>query len=196
MNPVLLKPQSEVGAQVIVLPGSKATIADLAALHAQGWDIDIAAHARRGGRVLEPDFAIFHGHAMARKCRWTRPAWHTASASCSPRRSACGRHRYRPPDRHHQQAWRQCLSRGRRARVGCRRRHALHCLAVTLTLPVCRGHAHRNCSHCAMPVFLGVWLVPYDGVFDLDVAFAPRTARRTSNTRQILAQTNAYLTHP
>ncbi|EME71736.1 cobyric acid synthase [Paramagnetospirillum caucaseum] len=39
-------------ADLIVLPGSKSTIADLAFLRAQGWDIDIAAHARRGGRVL------------------------------------------------------------------------------------------------------------------------------------------------
>jgi adenosylcobyric acid synthase len=37
---------------LIVLPGSKATIADLAALRGEGWDIDIAAHVRRGGRVL------------------------------------------------------------------------------------------------------------------------------------------------
>ncbi len=37
---------------LVVLPGSKATIADLAALRCQGWDIDILAHARRGGRVL------------------------------------------------------------------------------------------------------------------------------------------------
>ncbi|MDR6509188.1 adenosylcobyric acid synthase [Novosphingobium capsulatum] len=37
---------------LIVLPGSKATLADLAALRAQGWDIDILAHHRRGGRVL------------------------------------------------------------------------------------------------------------------------------------------------
>jgi adenosylcobyric acid synthase len=36
----------------IILPGSKATIADLAFLRAQGWDIDLAAHLRRGGRVL------------------------------------------------------------------------------------------------------------------------------------------------
>jgi len=36
----------------VVLPGSKATIADLAFLRAQGWDIDIAAHARRGGAVI------------------------------------------------------------------------------------------------------------------------------------------------
>ena len=37
---------------LVILPGSKATIADLAALRAHGWDIDIAAHARRGGQVL------------------------------------------------------------------------------------------------------------------------------------------------
>jgi adenosylcobyric acid synthase len=37
---------------LVILPGSKATIADLAALRAEGWDIDLAAHSRRGGRVL------------------------------------------------------------------------------------------------------------------------------------------------
>ncbi len=37
---------------LIVMPGSKATIADLAFYRAQGWDIDIKAHWRRGGRVL------------------------------------------------------------------------------------------------------------------------------------------------
>src|ERR1700733_7096693 len=39
-------------ADLVVLPGSKATIADLAALRAAGFDIDIAAHKRRGGMVL------------------------------------------------------------------------------------------------------------------------------------------------
>ncbi|HVZ01209.1 MAG TPA: cobyric acid synthase [Dongiaceae bacterium] len=39
-------------ADLVVLPGSKATIADLAALRANGWDIDLRAHLRRGGRVL------------------------------------------------------------------------------------------------------------------------------------------------
>ncbi len=39
-------------AGLIVLPGSKATIADLAALRAAGFHIDIAAHLRRGGTVL------------------------------------------------------------------------------------------------------------------------------------------------
>ena len=37
---------------LVILPGSKATIADLQALRAEGWDIDLAAHVRRGGRVL------------------------------------------------------------------------------------------------------------------------------------------------
>jgi adenosylcobyric acid synthase len=39
-------------ADLVLLTGSKATISDLAALRAEGWDIDIAAHIRRGGRVL------------------------------------------------------------------------------------------------------------------------------------------------
>jgi len=39
-------------ADLIILPGSKATIADLAFFRAQGWDVDLHAHIRRGGRVL------------------------------------------------------------------------------------------------------------------------------------------------
>ena len=39
-------------AYLVILPGSKSTIADLAHFRAQGWDIDIAAHIRRGGHVL------------------------------------------------------------------------------------------------------------------------------------------------
>jgi len=39
-------------ADLILLPGTKSTIGDLEYLRAQGWDIDILAHARRGGRVL------------------------------------------------------------------------------------------------------------------------------------------------
>jgi adenosylcobyric acid synthase len=39
-------------ADVILIPGSKSTIADLAFLRAQGWDVDILAHRRRGGRVV------------------------------------------------------------------------------------------------------------------------------------------------
>lgn len=37
---------------LVILPGSKATIPALAALRAAGFDIDIAAHVRRGGHVL------------------------------------------------------------------------------------------------------------------------------------------------
>jgi adenosylcobyric acid synthase len=37
---------------LVILPGSKATIADLAFMRAQGWDIDLKAHVRQGGRVL------------------------------------------------------------------------------------------------------------------------------------------------
>jgi adenosylcobyric acid synthase len=40
------------GADLMILPGSKATLADLAFLRAQGWDIDLLAHHRRGGQVL------------------------------------------------------------------------------------------------------------------------------------------------
>ena len=39
-------------ADLIILPGSKTTIADLADLRDQGWDIDIAAHLRRDRSVL------------------------------------------------------------------------------------------------------------------------------------------------
>lgn len=39
-------------ADVIILPGSKSTISGLNALRDAGFDIDIAAHARRGGMVL------------------------------------------------------------------------------------------------------------------------------------------------
>lgn len=37
---------------LVILPGSKSTRGDLAYLRAQGWDIDLAAHRRRGGRIL------------------------------------------------------------------------------------------------------------------------------------------------
>jgi len=39
-------------ADLLILPGSKATIADLEFFRAQGWHIDLQAHVRRGGRVL------------------------------------------------------------------------------------------------------------------------------------------------
>lgn len=62
-DPLRLEPNVEVtflrpgqpipgSASVVILPGSKATIADLAALRATGWDIDLQAHVRRGGHVV------------------------------------------------------------------------------------------------------------------------------------------------
>ena len=39
-------------ADLVILPGSKSTRGDLAFLRQQGWDIDLLAHHRRGGRVL------------------------------------------------------------------------------------------------------------------------------------------------
>ena len=41
-----------VEADLIILPGSKATIADLSHFREQGWDIDLAAALRRGAKVL------------------------------------------------------------------------------------------------------------------------------------------------
>jgi adenosylcobyric acid synthase len=39
-------------ADLVILPGSKATLADLRDFRRNGWDIDLQAHVRRGGRVL------------------------------------------------------------------------------------------------------------------------------------------------
>ncbi len=39
-------------ADLVILPGSKTTLRDLATLRSEGWDIDIAGHHRRGGHVL------------------------------------------------------------------------------------------------------------------------------------------------
>ncbi|WP_242122664.1 cobyric acid synthase [Sphingobium sp. Sx8-8] len=47
-------------ASLIILPGSKATIADLQAVRDQGWDIDIRAHHRRG----KPIWGICGGYQM------------------------------------------------------------------------------------------------------------------------------------
>lgn len=47
-------------AQIIIIPGSKATLADLAMLRAQGWADDIAAHHARGGTV----FGLCGGYQM------------------------------------------------------------------------------------------------------------------------------------
>jgi adenosylcobyric acid synthase len=63
LDPLIAEPEVEVirvrpgaalpgDAQLVILPGSKSTLADLASLRAAGFDVDIAAHLRRGGHVL------------------------------------------------------------------------------------------------------------------------------------------------
>lgn len=63
LDPLLAEPDVEVriiqpgealpgDVHLVILPGSKATCADLRALRDQGWDIDLRAHVRRGGAVL------------------------------------------------------------------------------------------------------------------------------------------------
>ncbi|GJM03449.1 MAG: cobyric acid synthase [Rhodomicrobium sp.] len=52
---LLLIPQNTIipnDCDLIILPGSKATLSDLEALRQEGWDIDIASHLRRGGHLL------------------------------------------------------------------------------------------------------------------------------------------------
>ncbi len=39
-------------ADLVIIPGSKSTLADLSLIRAEGWDVDIQAHARRGGLVI------------------------------------------------------------------------------------------------------------------------------------------------
>lgn len=39
-------------ADLVLIPGSKSTLGDLAFFRAQGWDVDLHAHVRRGGHVL------------------------------------------------------------------------------------------------------------------------------------------------
>jgi adenosylcobyric acid synthase len=59
---VMIPPGQPIPAEaaLIVLPGSKATLADLAAIREQGWDIDILAHRRRGGMI----FGLCGGYQM------------------------------------------------------------------------------------------------------------------------------------
>ncbi|HTI85510.1 MAG TPA: cobyric acid synthase [Alphaproteobacteria bacterium] len=63
LDPLLAEPELAVemippgrpipaAAALVVLAGSKATLSDLEALKAEGWDVDIHAHVRRGGRVI------------------------------------------------------------------------------------------------------------------------------------------------
>ncbi len=66
-------------AALAILPGSKATIADLAALRANGWDIDLRAHLRRGGKI----FGVCGGYQML-GARINDPAGIESSLSEAP----------------------------------------------------------------------------------------------------------------
>jgi adenosylcobyric acid synthase len=63
LDPLKLEPDVELrmippgqpipaGAALVILAGSKATLADMTAMRAEGWDIDIMAHHRRRGMIL------------------------------------------------------------------------------------------------------------------------------------------------
>ena len=54
INVQFLQPHEAIpgDAKLVIIPGSKSTITDLKALRQAGWDIDLQAHVRRGGRVL------------------------------------------------------------------------------------------------------------------------------------------------
>ena len=51
---VMVRPGEAIPGDVrlVIIPGSKSTRGDLVFLRAQGWDIDLLAHHRRGGHVL------------------------------------------------------------------------------------------------------------------------------------------------
>ena len=53
-------------ADLVILPGSKTTIADLEDFREQGWDIDLQAHVRRGGMVL----GLCAGYQMLGRAIW------------------------------------------------------------------------------------------------------------------------------
>ncbi len=54
LDVVMVRPGEPIpcDARLVIIPGTKSTRGDLEFLRAQGWDIDLLAHVRRGGRVL------------------------------------------------------------------------------------------------------------------------------------------------
>jgi adenosylcobyric acid synthase len=77
--------------KLVILPGSKSTRGDLAFLRAQGWDVDLAAHVRRGGHVL----GICGGYQMLGSVVSDPKGWKARRETC--RASACWT--WRPPCR-------------------------------------------------------------------------------------------------
>jgi adenosylcobyric acid synthase len=76
VQPGMPLPQS---ADLVILPGSKSTIADLGALRDQGWHIDLAAHHRRGGAVL----GLCGGYQMLGKMIHDPQALEGEAGSCA-----------------------------------------------------------------------------------------------------------------
>ena len=65
-------------ADLIVLFGTKSTLGDLSFLRQQGWDHDILAHARAGGRVLgicgsAPGLGLLDVHTVMTKAKQVQP---------------------------------------------------------------------------------------------------------------------------
>jgi adenosylcobyric acid synthase len=63
LDPLILEPDVDVRfvkpgsplpceADLVIIPGTKSTLSDLKVFKNQGWDIDLYAHVRRGGKVL------------------------------------------------------------------------------------------------------------------------------------------------
>ncbi len=102
----------------MVIPGSKTTISDLEHLRAQGWDHDLHAYVRRGGRVL----GICAGYQMlgqdgARSTRHrgidtARPGHGTARYRNDDerRRNACAKYRGEETDKRHASTATKCTS--------------------------------------------------------------------------------------
>ncbi len=59
-------------ADVVLLPGSKSTIGDLAFLRAQGWDIDILAHVTPGRTRRRPLRRLSNAGSQRERSRGTR----------------------------------------------------------------------------------------------------------------------------
>ena len=96
-------------AALVILPGSKATLADLAFLRREGWDIDILAHRRQGGHIL----GLCGGYQMLgrriadpRRASKGRPARRRGSGCSTSRRCSAREKRlgeaagHRSRDRH------------------------------------------------------------------------------------------------
>ena len=147
LDPLKAEPQVEVvfvapgrplpeDAGLVVIPGSKSTIADLIDFRRNGWDRDLAAHRRRGGHVI----GICGGYQMLGRVG-------ARSAGHRRRRRRDGgartaRHRNRHGAREDRAQCQRALGRLRRTAVGLRNPPRPHHRA-RLPAPV-RHHRRRR----------------------------------------------------